>query len=235
MKKYRLNGVDQVSLACVDSILHTVENNNKAQICYATGKSVAVLYEQLKTEAERREIDFSDTKAFQLDEYYEILNEPSLYMHNIILKLFEELKIKRTNQFVHQVTGDKEKDLNFYRSLISSPFDLTILGVGLNGHIAYNEPGSMKNNDFQIVKLEQQSIQNTLGYGFDEDDVLPQNGITIGLSTIYDSEKIILIALGESKKEVMKRFINCKQFDSDFPVSVLCDHPNLEVYTDFDL
>lgn len=235
MKKYSFKDEKQASAACAASVLRTVEDNSEAQICYATGKSVKVLYEQLKSEALICEIDFSDTKVFQLDEYYEQLNKPELYMRNEILKLAEELNVKETNRFVHQITGDKEKDLEHYRKAITKPFDVMILGVGLNGHLAYNEPGSEKNNDYQVVELDPQSTQNTLGYGFEEDDVLPQKGITIGLSTIYDSKKIVLIALGETKRDVMKKFVKCNHFTTDFPVSILHDHPNLEIYTDFDL
>lgn len=234
MKKNIYKSIDLASSACSNSILKTVKAKPDAQICYATGNSVVRLYELLVKEAKKQQISFADTSAFQLDEYYVKLKNNKLYMRNIVFSLWDELHVNYKNQYVHKITGDEEADINFYRNRITSDFDLMILGVGLNGHLAYNEPGSRQDVDFQVVNLEDQSIQNTLGYGITNDEHLPTRGITIGLQTIYNSKKIVLIALGEEKKKVLEKFNVCKEFDPGFPISILHDHQNLEIYTDFE-
>lgn len=224
----------KASEACADYILELVNSKPSSSLCYATGSSVIELYEKLVENSKATNISFKDTTAIQLDEYYSSLENSGLYMSNITKKLGHDLSVNSSNVITHQVTGDEEADLNHYRSSINKPIDIMILGIGLNGHLAYNEPGGPV-VDFQIIDLDNTSINNTLGYGFKTGDKLPDKGITIGLKTILEAKQIVLIAIGEHKREVMKKLLTYKQFDSSFPASVLCKHSNVEIFTDLEL
>lgn len=233
MKVFNFKSSQEASLACATSILQTVNTNENAMICYATGNSVTDLYSAVIDGSKQNEITFTKTKAFQLDEYYNNLEDDGLYMRHIIANTFNKLDIPIENQIFFKITLNEANDLNFYQEQFNSPLDLMILGVGKNGHLAYNEPGSDKDINFQIVDLELQSTKSTLNYGFKENDELPTRGITIGLKTIFESKKIVLIALGDTKIEVMKEFKNSNAYNPLLPISILHNHPNLEIYTDF--
>lgn len=222
----------EAATACANSILKVVKENPESSVCYATGNSVITLYEKLVEGSKTGNISFKDTTAIQLDEYYAILDKKNLYMSNITRKLAKSLGVDGGNVIVHQVTMEETNDLNNYRKKIDKPIDIMILGIGLNGHLAYNEPGSSIECDYQIVELDQSSINNTLGYGFKEGDKLPAKGITIGLETILAANKILLIAIGEHKRSVIEKLLTYEQFDSSFPASVLCEHSNIEIFTD---
>lgn len=225
---------NKASEACANYILELVESKPESSVCYATGNSVIELYGKLVENSKNNNISFKDTTAIQLDEYYSILDNEELYMSNITKKLSYDLGIDSSNVITHQVTNDEGGDLGHYRSKIDKPIDVMILGIGLNGHLAYNEPGSQL-VDYQIIDLDNTSINKTLGYGFKTGDKLPNKGITIGLKTILAANKIVLIAIGEQKQDVMKELLTYKQFDSCFPASVLCEHSNVEVFTDLEL
>lgn len=235
MKINQFKDDSKASEACADYILELVGAKPDSSLCYATGNSVIDLYKKLVENSRDKNVSFKGTTAIQLDEYYTILDNEELYMSNITKKLADDLGVNSSNVITHQVTSDEEGDLNHYRSKIDKPIDVMVLGIGLNGHLAYNEPGSSRECDFQVIELDNTSINNTLGYGFEYYDKLPTKGITIGLKTILEANKIVLIAIGEHKREVLEELLTYKQFDSNFPASILCEHNNVEVFTDLEL
>ena len=108
------------------------------------------------------------------------------------------------------------------------PIDLCILGLGANGHLALNEPGSLKSDTSRIVELSDTSQTHTMLKGH-MDKV--EKGITIGLKEILEAREILLMISGKNKREVARQFLSAKA-DPDVPASLLFEHPNWHCYID---
>ncbi len=106
--------------------------------------------------------------------------------------------------------------------------DLCILGLGTNGHIAFNEPGSAFDSKTRVMDLTEQTIIDNSRF-FDDVGDVPTQAITMGLGTIMDSKRIILMVSGEHKLNILNVAMNAAQ-TTDIPASVLQEHDNLEVY-----
>jgi glucosamine-6-phosphate deaminase len=105
--------------------------------------------------------------------------------------------------------------------------DLCILGIGSNGHIAFNEPGSSFLSRTRVVNLSEQTIQDNSRF-FDSIDDVPKQAITMGLGTIMESKKIVLMANGDHKLNILNVAMN-GEVTEDVPASILQNHDNVEV------
>ena len=110
----------------------------------------------------------------------------------------------------------------------SKGIDLCILGIGSNGHIAFNEPGSSFKSRTRVVDLSEQTIQDNSRF-FDSIDDVPKQAITMGLGTIMESKKIILMAKGKHKLNILKVAMN-GEVTEDVPASILQKHNDVEVF-----
>ena len=108
--------------------------------------------------------------------------------------------------------------------------DILVLGVGINGNIGFNEPGSKLNSKIRVVNLSNKTIKRNSRF-FKKISDVPKSAMTIGISTIMSSKMIILIASGKDKAEAIKHLVKGK-VNSDYPVSFLRNHKNLIVILD---
>ena len=122
---------------------------------------------------------------------------------------------------------DMDEECQRYETLIEqNPIDIQILGIGMDGHIAYNEPGSPLDGACHVVDLHQESIESSLDYGFDHIEDVPTQGVTQGIGTIMKAKQLIMMAKGEKKADLVKRMIY-GEVTSDFPSSIIQRHPNV--------
>ncbi|MBO7085186.1 6-phosphogluconolactonase [bacterium] len=129
--------------------------------------------------------------------------------------LFDFINIEKGNIHFPYHQGMNELDISNYDSLISSMggLDLTILGVGTDGHIAFNEPGSELNSITRLVKLSYQTRKDNSRFFNDDIKNVPEFAVTMGLETILKSKRILLLVSGESKKEALMHLLEAKEFD----------------------
>jgi glucosamine-6-phosphate deaminase len=109
-----------------------------------------------------------------------------------------------------------------------SGIDLCILGIGTNGHVAFNEPGSSFDSRTRVVDLSEQTIKDNSRF-FDSVDDVPTQAITMGLGTIMESKKIVLMANGEHKLNILNVAMN-GEVTEDVPASILQNHKNVKIY-----
>ena len=109
-----------------------------------------------------------------------------------------------------------------------TPIDLCILGIGSNGHIAFNEPGSKFDSRTRVVDLSEQTIEDNSRF-FDSVDEVPKQAITMGLGTIMEAKKIVLMANGENKLNILNVAMN-GDVTEEVPASILQNHKNVKVY-----
>jgi len=175
-------------------------------------------------------LDFSGLRTFNLDEYLGLAPEhPKSYHAYMREHFFDHVNIPESNR--HIPAGSPDVDVNSecekYENAIreSGGIDLLILGIGANGHIAFNEPGSPFDSRTRVVELAAETIANARNYFANEANV-PDKAITMGIGTILEARRILLLASGVHKAESVKRALNGPVSES-VPASALQLHPRV--------
>ncbi len=194
--------------------------NPQSKLVLPTGSTPLGMYEELV----RRKLDWSLVETFNLDEY--IMNPDHQYSYHSYMRknLFDRINIYPDNcHFPFRPTLSFEDKMN-----VNKGIDLCILGIGSNGHIAFNEPGSSFKSRTRVVDLSEQTIQDNSRF-FDSIDDVPKQAITMGLGTIMESKRIILMANGKHKLNILKVAMN-GEVTEDVPASILQKHNDVEVF-----
>ena len=200
----------------------------------ATGSTPIGTYDELVARCERGELDFSEVKTVNLDEYKGLTrdNDQSYYyfMHE---HLFDRVNIDPANTNVPDGTEpDSEKECARYDKLIESlgGADIQLLGLGHNGHIGFNEPDSSFAQVTHCVNLTESTIEANKRFFASADDV-PRQAYTMGIGTIMKAKKILLIVNGEAKADIVaKAFFG--PVKPEVPASILQLHPDVMIVAD---
>ncbi|AKL93386.1 glucosamine-6-phosphate deaminase [Staphylococcus capitis] len=201
----------------------------------ATGGTMTEVYKYLVELLEKNQLDVSHVETFNLDEYVGLKAEhPQSYHYYMNEVLFDQYpnfnkeNIHIPNGYSSQLEDEAER----YNQLLNDrgPVDIQILGIGENGHIGFNEPGTDLHSETHIVDLTESTIRANSRYFESESDV-PQQAVSMGLASILKAKRIILLAFGEKKKEAIHQLMN-NQVTKDIPSTILHAHPNVEVYVD---
>lgn len=200
----------------------------------ATGSTPIGAYEQLIRWYEKGDLDFSAVHSINLDEYRGVRPEDEhSYRYFMNTHLFDHINIDKSNTFVPDgMEEDKEKACRDYDEVIRSHggIDLQILGLGHNGHIGFNEPGSAFEKETHCVKLSQTTISANARF-FNSVDEVPGEAYTMGIKSIMQARKIVVIVSGESKKDIVKRaFLG--PITPEVPASVLQLHNDVTLVSD---
>ena len=223
--------ISTVSTLIVDKI----ESHPSSVIGLATGRTMEPVYKEWGELAEKRKIDFSKCFFFMLDEYVGLPdNHPSSFKTYIRHHLVRPLAIKESQIAFPPVSGsDMKTNASSYERLLleSGGIDLQLLGVGTNGHIGFNEPGSDINSRTRVVQLteETRSVNKT---GF-KDGETPKEAISMGIATILSAKSLVLLATGKSKADVIKYLMNHHD-DPSCPITFLKSHPDFTLVLDPD-
>lgn len=192
----------------------------------ATGSTPVGTYEQLIRWYEKGDLDFSQVHSINLDEYRGLSPEnDQSYRYFMNKHLFDSINIDKKNTFVPDgMEPDKEKACRDYDEIIRSHggIDMQILGLGHNGHIGFNEPGSAFGKETHCVRLTESTISANARF-FASADEVPKEAYTMGIKSIMQAKKIVVIVSGESKKEIVKRAFT-GPITPEVPASVLQLH-----------
>lgn len=192
----------------------------------ATGSTPIGTYEQLIRWYEKGDLDFSQVHSINLDEYRGLSPEnDQSYRYFMNKHLFDSINIDKKNTFVpNGMEEDREKACREYDEIIRAHggIDMQILGLGHNGHIGFNEPGSAFGKETHCVKLTESTISANARFFASVDDV-PKEAYTMGIKSIMQAKKIVVIVSGESKKEIVKRAFT-GPITPEVPASVLQLH-----------
>ncbi|MCI5502730.1 MAG: glucosamine-6-phosphate deaminase [Anaerobutyricum sp.] len=200
----------------------------------ATGSTPIGTYEQLVEWYHKGDLDFSKVTSVNLDEYrgLEKSNDQSYdyFMHE---HLFDKVNIHPENvNLPDGMAEDAEKECKRYEELIRSlgGVDLQLLGLGHNGHIGFNEPGAAFEKETHCVNLTERTIEANKRFFASADDV-PKQAFTMGIKTIMQAKKILVIASGEDKAEILKEAF-FGPVTPAVPASILQLHNNVIVVGD---
>ena len=199
----------------------------------ATGSTPIGTYKQLIEWYNKGDLDFSRVTSVNLDEYKGLSgdNEQS-YRYFMNQNLFSQVDIKLENTFVPSgVASDLEKECEAYtEKLAKNPQDLQLLGLGSDGHIGFNEPGTSFSSHTHVVRLAECTIRDNSRL-FDRIEDVPKEAITIGIQDVMQAKNIIMLVNGSNKAEAVKRMIQ-GPVDESCPASILQKHPSFTVILD---
>ena len=237
-EKMKLIVKDNYELASKEAyeiIKDLLVSNPKAVLGLATGSTPIGLYKNLIKGVENKEISFKDVQTVNLDEYVNLpVTHPESYYSFMHTNLFNYVDIKEENVHIPCGNGNlKENCDNYNKVLESLTQDMQLLGIGANGHIGFNEPGTSFDSLTHIVDLKEKTRQDNARF-FDQDiNKVPTQAITMGIKNIMDAKLVIIIASGKNKAEAVKALVN-GPVTEDCPASILQNHPNTIVIVDKD-
>ena len=198
----------------------------------ATGSTPLGLYKKLIELYNNKEINFSHVKTFNLDEYYGLRKDDKNSYYNFMKEnLFDFINIKEEN--INFPSGENNVEFackDYQNKLDNNIIDLQLLGIGRNGHIAFNEPNTSFNSHTHCVDLDEKTIKDNARF-FNSISEVPTKAITMGLKDIMKAKQIILIATGDSKKEAIKAMVT-GPISEKIPASILQNHNNVIVFLD---
>jgi glucosamine-6-phosphate deaminase len=226
---------NELSKRSAELLINEISKKPKITIGFATGITPLGMYSEIVKEYKKKKVDFSKVTSFNLDEYYFIKSkDKNSFSYYMFSNLFNKINIKKQNiNLLNGETIDPEKEcINYEKKIENNPIDVQILGVGVNGHIGFNEPGTDKNSKTHLVRLTKETIKQNSKFLKKPSD-MPTHALTMGISTIMSSKKIILFASGLDKAKAVKCLIK-GPINPNYPVSFLKKHKNIVVILDKD-
>ena len=215
-----LKDYNELSSTVADIVGTQIKEHPLTKLGLPTGSTPLGMYDELVN----RKLDWKSVITFNLDVYLMNINLPQSYQSYMRKNLFN-----RTNIYPDHYHFPFRPFSGFEDKIEGSMgIDLCILGIGTNGHIAFNEPGSSFKSRTRVVNLSEQTIQDNSRFFGSVGDV-PTQAITMGLGTIMESKKIVLMANGDHKLNILNIAMN-GEVTEDVPASILQNHDNVEVF-----
>ena len=227
---------EEMSKTAAQIVARLVRRKPNCVLGLATGSTPLGLYRELIRMHKEEKLDFSGVVTFNLDEYYGLPpDHPQSYRYFMDENLFKHINIRPEN--THVPSGivpieDMEEYCRNYEEMIKKAggIDLQVLGIGGDGHIAFNEPGSSLTSRTRLVALDEQTRTDNSRF-FDSLDQVPKAAITMGVGTILEARCCLLLATGRKKAEVVAKAIE-GPITSQITASALQLHPNAIVVLD---
>jgi len=223
----------QMSETCARLIADEINNSNysKTVLGLATGSTPLGTYKKLADMYKQGAVDFANVTSFNLDEYYPISkNDASSYQAYMHRNLFDFINIDTVN--INIPNGEALNSLTecraYSQKLNTHSIDLQLLGIGMNGHIGFNEPDDKFTSATHLVTLTQSTIEANRTH-FQNGKTPPSHAITMGIKEIFRAKKIILIA-DCTKKSILEKAL-FSDITPQIPASILQLHKNLTVIT----
>ncbi|SFD04003.1 glucosamine-6-phosphate deaminase [Pseudoalteromonas denitrificans] len=223
-----LKDATEVAQYGANIFIEQIKNKANSVIGLATGSTPVALYQELIKKNQQDEVSFAEVSSFNLDEYLGLKGEhPQSYRHFMTEQLFNHINIVNSN--THVPPGDAVNPVlacNEYEEKIvqAGGIDVQLLGIGRNGHIGFNEPSSGLTSRTRVKTLTQATIDDNARF-FAEDEYQPHLSITMGIGTILDSNKVVLLATGEGKADAIKDMV-------EGPLAAICPASALQLHRD---
>jgi|AGTN01.1.fsa_nt_gi 6-phosphogluconolactonase/Glucosamine-6-phosphate isomerase/deaminase len=219
---------DELSMQVAETVIDLVTKKPDACLGLPTGATPLRMYVHLAKLSSSKSVDWSHVRCFALDDYLNA-DDGETFQSYLEENLYKHLNLTEANKHNPRFVDD-------YDGLIAAcgGLDLTVLGIGTNGHIAFNEPSTPMQSWTHCTWLEQSTRIHNEKF-FDDPNEVPKTGVTMGISTILASKRIILMAFGDEKKTIIEKAFQDRVPDSEIPASFLLLHNRVNIFTDFDL
>lgn len=231
MKFIKVKTYEELSAITAKMIIDQIKSKPDSVLGLATGSTPIGTYKCLIEACSKGEVDFSAVKSVNLDEYCGISEDnDQSYRYFMNKNLFDSINIDKANTYVPcGMAEDYEAEAARYDGVIAKvgPVDIQILGIGNNGHIGFNEPADTFSEGTNVVALTETTIKANSRF-FERVEDVPTKAITMGVKSIMEAKKIILIASGQGKKEIVEKAVN-GEVTPWVPASILQNHPDATV------
>ena len=225
---------EEASRKAADLVTALVKSNPKAVLGLATGSTPVEMYKCLIADNKAKKVSFKGVRSWNLDEYWGLPpTHDQSYRYFMDENLFDSIDIVKKNTHVlNGLAKDWRKEVTAYEATIKKAggIDLQVLGIGSDGHIAFNEPGSSLASRTRIVSLTPQTIKDNARFFKKAADV-PRQALSMGVGSIMEARRIVLLAFGANKADAVKAMVEggVSQFCT---ASALQMHPDAWVFCD---
>ena len=202
-------------------------NNGSKVFGLATGSTPETLYDIMV----QSDIDFTQSTSVNLDEYYGLAADHSQSYYYFMNEHLFNKKPFKANYLPNGQNSDSANEVERYNQILAdNPIDLQLLGLGGNGHIGFNEPGTDFNGRTQLVDLAPETIEANQRF-FESASDVPSKAYSMGIASILESKAILLLAFGEGKAEAVKQML-VGPVTNELPASALQNHDNVTIILD---
>ena len=225
MKVFIEKDYNAMSKKAFEIIKDVISKNTHAIFGFATGSTPVGVYREMVKDHKENGTSYKCVKSLNLDEYVSLgKGDEQSYVTFMEENLFNHLDINRENTYLPNGKAvDLFAECNRYNDLLAKlPRDLQLLGIGSNGHIGFNEPGTQEDSVTHVVDLTENTIKDNSRFFSSIDDV-PKKAISMGVKNILDAKKILVVASGANKADAVFKSINGKAC-KDVPASLLQYH-----------
>ncbi|WP_338470806.1 glucosamine-6-phosphate deaminase [Niallia sp. XMNu-256] len=235
MNLIKVNNYEELSQKASEIIIKKIQDNPSFNLGLATGSTPEGMYRKLVEDHQNGGTSYKNVKTFNLDEYVGIPeDDPNSYHYFMNQHLLGHIDIEKSNTHIPNGNqmSDLQRECEEYEKLIdqSGGIDLQVLGLGVNGHVGFNEPGTPFESPTHIVELTQDTREANARF-FNSLEEVPTHAVTMGISTIMKSKEIILLVSGAQKAHALSRLLN-GEITEECPVTVLGKHPNVTIIAD---
>lgn len=215
---------ENIDKAVAEAVAEFVCDKKDAKIAFAAGTTTEGIYEILSETA----TDFSNTEVFNICDYAGLSPDDERACANKLAALYSKLGIKN----IHTPSDENDEEAAKYDDEIKAAggIDLILLGIGMNGHIGFNEPATPYDTNTHLQRLTD-STKRMKADVFGGEKNVPEFGVTMGLKTICSSKNVILVAYGEEKADIIHKLVYGKT-STYVPAAMLQMHMNLCLYLD---
>ena len=227
MKIIKVKNYEEMSEEAFKVVLEVVKNNPEAVLGLATGSTPLGLYAKMIEDHKENGTSYAQCRAVNLDEYVGLdVNSDQSYVYFMRENLFKHIDIKLENTNIENgKADDKDAECARYNALLDElRQDIQVLGIGSNGHIAFNEPGTPFDSVTHIVDLAESTIKDNSRL-FNSIDEVPRQAFTMGLSNIMNAKKIVILANGAGKAYAIGELVN-GEIREEVPATILRNHPD---------
>ena len=224
---------EEMSEAAFEMMRELVTRNPAAVLGLATGTTPLGLYERMVKDHRERGTSYKNIRTVNLDEYVGLGPESDQsYIYFMRKNLFDRLDIPRENtNLPNGLAENLERECERYNRLLAGlQQDIQVLGIGSNGHIAFNEPGTPFGAETHVVALAESTIRDNARLFAREEDV-PRKALTMGLKNIMHAKQILILANGANKAQAVRGLV-CGPVTEQLPASVLQLHPDCTLIVD---
>lgn len=227
----------RIAEVAADAVQAVLARRPGAVLGLATGSSPLAVYDELVRRHRQGQLSFAGATAFTLDEYVGLdASHPAAYRNVIRAELTDRVDLRP--EALHGPDGTaadvSAACADYERTIVEAGgVDLQILGIGTDGHIAFNEPGSSLASRTRLKTLTEQTRRDNARFFGDDIDAVPRHCLTQGLGTILEARHVVLIATGPGKAEAVQQMVE-GPVSALWPASVLQMHPHVSVLLDPD-
>lgn len=199
--------------------------------CLASGNTPIPIYRAMARACQEKQVSFAAASVFALDEFGGLASDDAGRCSNMLRRdLVNHVDLKPANFHVfNPEAADLQVECAAFDRAVGDGFNLVILGIGMNGHLGMNEPGSAADSPTRKTDLHESTISSSAKYL--THDRLPRWGLTVGMRQFFAADEVWLVATGEAKAEIIRQVVRGESTEA-VPASLMRRHPNCSLFID---